>query len=136
MKITNSLLLFIILSASIFYAKPSTANECSNNPDNISPTSDLVSIGNRVRKANAHFQLYTFTESSKFAVSACTVTEQTVIKFAIPDDSPLSMVDVNLYVNGRRAGYRRMTRGTSIRLNFTPERVQDYKIEWWKDIFY
>jgi hypothetical protein len=129
MKIINSILLSAILASSIFYAKPSAANECSNSSTNTIQTSDLVSVGNRSRKAFSYFQLYTFTEESKFAVFACTVTGKTSMRFGISDDSSLSLVDVILYVNGNRVGTKRMSRGTNLGLKFTPEKVQDYRIE-------
>jgi hypothetical protein len=129
MKITNSILLSSILATSIFYARPSTANECTNSSTNPIQTSDLVSIGSRSRKAFSYFQLYTFTEESKFAVFACTVTGKTSMKFGISDDSSLLLVDVTLYVNGNKVGTKRMSRGTNLGLKFTPEKVQDYRIE-------
>jgi hypothetical protein len=129
MKISNSLVFFTVLAASFICAKPLIANECSNSSTNIVETSDSVSVTNRTRRAYAYFPLYSFTEESKNTVFACTVTERTIKRFVIPDDSSLSAVDVRVYINGRPFPARRMERGRVITLNLNPEKVNDYRIE-------
>ncbi len=124
MKIKNSIVLFAILATSIFHAKPSTA-ECINSLTIFYPTTESVSVGARPKQA----VYYTLVSSDSNTQIGCTVDRTKVISFAIPDDSSLSVVDVQLYINGRKLRPRRMTRGQAIKIVLTPDKVQDYKLD-------
>ena len=124
MKITNSIILSVLLATSIFYARSSTA-ECTNSPTQFEPTNESISVGDRPKQA-VYYTLLSKDSNTQFG---CTVDKTKVISFAIPDDSSLSVVDVQLYINGRKLKPRRMTRGHAMKVVLTSDKVQDYKLE-------
>ena len=128
MKITQSIFIFTVFVASILYAKPSSAYECSSSSTITNETNESVSVGNRTRKANFFFTINS-SQDEKIACNMRDVADSSIWKFAISDDSTLSSVDVYLYVNGRALGRRKMRRGTTFRFKFTPRTVQDYRFE-------
>ena len=124
MKIVNLLILSTMLTACIFCARPLKA-ECTNSQTQFYETSDSVSVSARTKKAT----FYTILSKDSNTQFGCTVDRRKVITVVIPDDSPLSVVDVQLYTNGRRLKPRRITRGHGMTVVLSPESTQDYKLE-------
>jgi hypothetical protein len=125
MKIQNSLVILATIIASIFYAKPLLA-ECINTDSmSVSLTSDTISVNARMLKTGGYFPIY----ANQPVVMGCTVTGKMMLNYTIPDDSPISSVDLQMYVNGRRLNPRRMGRGSSVTFRFSPDKVQDYRVE-------
>ncbi len=100
MKIKNSIVLFNILAASIVFAIPSMASECINNSTGISSssTNDSISVKARIRKSFGSFPIYT----NQDYVFGCSVIAKMLLNYTIPDDSPISSLDIYIYINGRQ----------------------------------
>jgi hypothetical protein len=124
MKLTKPVIFFTTIASTLFFATPSMASECTGSMPAFTFKNEVISVKSRIRKSNGYQHI-----DSDSATFGCTITSKMAINYVIPDDSNISSVDLYLYVNGRQLRTTQMSRGSSITLKFSPDKVQDFKIE-------